>query len=51
MTTVYFVRHAQPDLSVHDDLTRPLTENLLKEKRLLIRSIGKTVKGVYIFSL
>ena len=26
MTTVYFVRHAQPDLSVHDDLTRPLTE-------------------------
>ena len=27
MTKVYFVRHAQSDSSVHDDRTRPLTEN------------------------
>lgn len=26
MTTIYYVRHAQPDLRIHDDLTRPLTE-------------------------
>ena len=26
MTHVYFVRHAEPDFSVHDDATRPLTE-------------------------
>lgn len=26
MTKVYFVRHAKPDFSVKDDLTRPLTE-------------------------
>lgn len=32
MTTVYFVRHAQPDLSVHDDLTRPLTEKGLQDR-------------------
>lgn len=25
MTTIYFVRHALPDLSVHDDTTRPLS--------------------------
>lgn len=26
MTDVYFVRHAEPDYSVHDDMERPLTE-------------------------
>ncbi len=26
MTTIYFVRHAEPDYSNHDDLTRALTE-------------------------
>ncbi|MCL2406446.1 MAG: histidine phosphatase family protein [Defluviitaleaceae bacterium] len=25
MTTVYFIRHAEPDINVHDDQTRPLT--------------------------
>lgn len=25
MTCIYFVRHAEPDFSVHDDMTRPLT--------------------------
>lgn len=24
-TTIFFVRHAQPDVSIHDDLSRPLT--------------------------
>lgn len=26
MTTIYFVRHAKPDKNIHDDRTRPLTE-------------------------
>jgi len=26
ITTVYFVRHAEPDTSIHEDLIRPLTE-------------------------
>ena len=35
MTTVYFVRHAQSDYSVHDDLTRPLTERGHKDCALV----------------
>ncbi|MCD4714437.1 MAG: phosphoglycerate mutase family protein [Clostridiales bacterium] len=27
MTYVYFIRHAEPDLTIHDDETRPLTKN------------------------
>ncbi|WP_297951876.1 histidine phosphatase family protein [uncultured Lactobacillus sp.] len=36
MTTVYFVRHAQPDLSVHDDLTRPLTKKGLQDRERVV---------------
>jgi len=25
MTTIYFIRHAEPDTTIHDDYTRPLT--------------------------
>ncbi|OPJ56627.1 2,3-bisphosphoglycerate-dependent phosphoglycerate mutase [Clostridium oryzae] len=25
-TVIYFIRHAEPDYSVHDDASRPLTE-------------------------
>jgi len=25
LTSIYFIRHAEPDISVHDDLSRPLT--------------------------
>jgi 2,3-bisphosphoglycerate-dependent phosphoglycerate mutase len=31
MTKVYFIRHAKPDYSIHDDLTRPLTEEGCKD--------------------
>jgi 2,3-bisphosphoglycerate-dependent phosphoglycerate mutase len=31
MTKVYFVRHAKPDFSVHDDLSRPLTDEGCKD--------------------
>ena len=30
MTTVYFVRHAQPNYENHDDLTRELTEKVCR---------------------
>lgn len=30
-TNVYFVRHAEPDFSVHDDANRPLTEKGIKD--------------------
>lgn len=31
MTSVYFVRHADPDHSVRDDRTRPLTDDGLRD--------------------
>lgn len=31
MTRIYFVRHAEPDRSVHDDRTRPLTDEGLRD--------------------
>lgn len=35
MTTVYFVRHAQPNYDNHDDLTRELTEKGLRDRGLV----------------
>lgn len=35
MTTVYFVRHAQPNLANHDDLTRELTPKGLEDRHLV----------------
>lgn len=35
MTEVYFVRHAQPDHSVHDDRTRPLTDEGKNDTRVV----------------
>ncbi len=35
MTTVYFVRHAQPDLQNHDDKSRALSEKGLKDRALV----------------
>lgn len=36
MTEVYFVRHAEPDFSVHDDLLRPLTDKGKEDSENLI---------------
>lgn len=35
MTTIYFIRHAQSDTTIHDDRTRPLTEAGLKDSHLV----------------
>lgn len=35
MTEVYFVRHAEPNYNNHDDLTRELTENGLRDRALV----------------
>lgn len=35
MTTIYFVRHAEPDYNNHDDLTRPLTDKGKKDVQLV----------------
>lgn len=35
MTDIYFVRHAEPDYTNHDDLARPLTEKGQKDTQLV----------------
>ena len=34
MTKVYFIRHAEPDLTNHDDLLRPLTEKGMQDRKI-----------------
>lgn len=36
MTTIYFVRHAQPDFRWEEDMTRPLTEEGQADTRLVV---------------
>lgn len=52
MTRVYFVRHALPDFSVQDDLTRPLTEKGIADAKkvtgfLLEKQITKVFSSPY----
>ena len=52
MTTVYFIRHAQSDPSVHDDRTRPLTEAGLRDSQLVTaclsgRGISRILSSPY----
>lgn len=35
MTTIYFVRHAQPDYDWKDDITRPLTKEGLQDSKMV----------------
>lgn len=37
MTTVYFIRHATPDFSIHDDAIRPLSEKGIADCSLITR--------------
>ena len=48
MTTVYFIRHAQSNSSVHDDLTRPLTEKGLNDCALVTEFLrDKKIDAVF----
>lgn len=48
MTTVYFIRHAQPDYSVRDDLTRPLSEKGHKDCFLVSEFLkDKNIEAVF----
>lgn len=39
-TNVYFVRHAEPDFSVHDDANRPLTEKGIKDTAKVVEYLN-----------
>lgn len=48
MNKIYFVRHAKPDFSVHDDLTRPLTDKgIIDSKKLCEFLKGKSINKIY----
>lgn len=48
MTEFYFVRHAEPDYSNHDDMTRPLTEKGLQDRLLAAEFLkDKNIAAVY----
>lgn len=52
MTNLYFVRHAKPDFSIKDDLTRPLTEDGKRDCKLVTeflieRNITKIFSSPY----
>lgn len=48
MTRVYFVRHAQPNFNNHDDLTRELTEQGRRDRKLVTAFLK--VKEIVLFS-
>ncbi|WP_338559273.1 histidine phosphatase family protein [Paraclostridium sordellii] len=48
MNKIYFVRHAKPDFSVHDDLTRPLTDKgIIDSKNLCEFLKEKSINKIY----
>ncbi|MEG2290327.1 MAG: histidine phosphatase family protein [Clostridium sp.] len=48
MTKVYFVRHAKPDFSVHEDLIRPLTEEGLRDSKKVTEFLfDKDISRIY----
>ena len=56
MTTIYFVRHAEPDYNDHDDFFRPLTDKGLKDRikvtnYLLDKNIDVVLSSPYVRSV
>ncbi|WMJ87044.1 histidine phosphatase family protein [Anaerocolumna sp. MB42-C2] len=46
MTTVYFIRHAEPDFNIHDDLLRPLTKQGHRDAKLVTAYLRD--KGIHV---
>lgn len=48
MTNIYFVRHCEPDFSIHDDLIRPLTDKGLEDSKRVAEVLkSKKIHGIY----
>lgn len=48
MTTVYFVRHAQPNYHNHDDISRELTEKGLTDRELVTKFLSdKQIHAIF----
>ena len=48
-TTVYFIRHSKSDISVKDDMTRPLSFEGIEKSKELVNTF-KEIKIDYIYS-
>ncbi|TDT62411.1 histidine phosphatase family protein [Fonticella tunisiensis] len=47
-TCVYFVRHAEPDFSIKDDLIRPLSEKGIADSKRVTRALmDKNITAIY----
>lgn len=47
-TKVYFVRHAQPDISIRDDMTRPLTKKGIEDSKKVTNTLmDKNITSIY----
>lgn len=47
-TNIYFIRHAQSDMSIKDDMQRPLTEKGTKDTKLVTKILReKNIQAVY----
>jgi 2,3-bisphosphoglycerate-dependent phosphoglycerate mutase len=47
-TYIYFVRHAQPDFSIKDDLTRPLTEQGVADAKKVTNALmNRNITAIY----
>ena len=48
MTTIYFIRHAEADRTVHDPYTRPLTEKGLRDRALVTAFLNdKNIDAIF----
>jgi len=47
MTSIFFVRHAQPDIAWEDDRTRPLTDVGLEDSKIVTAVLEKYTIDVY----
>jgi len=47
-TNIYFVRHAQPDISIKEDMIRPLTEKGMADTKLVTKTLkDKNISAIY----
>jgi 2,3-bisphosphoglycerate-dependent phosphoglycerate mutase len=48
MTKIYFVRHCEPDFSIHEDLIRPLTDKGLEDSKRVVEVLkSKEIHIIY----
>jgi len=48
MTNIYFIRHCEPDFSIHEDLIRPLTDKGLKDSKRVAEVLeNRDIHAVY----